>query len=136
MRLVAKKPDNRYIRYYTVGSAARELAPERLQQSKTAAKPRRAKRVTLYVDPVAVLGIATAVFMTVCMTIGLVQLGEARAQRAVMSNYVQQLNGTNAQLITQYHDSIDLQQIEASAKMMGMVPAEQVEHIAVSLSAD
>ena len=130
---MAKKTESRYIRYYTVGSAARELAPRVPEQPKTAPKPRKAKRITLYIDPVAILGIATAVFMAICLIIGLVELSNARAQQTAMAEYVLQLNITNAELTTKYYDNIDLEQIESSAKSMGMVPADQVEHITIEV---
>ena len=54
---MAKKSDVRYIRYYTVGSAARELSPPVPQQPKPVVKPRKAKKIVLFIDPVAILGI-------------------------------------------------------------------------------
>lgn len=128
---MANKSEVQYVRYYTVGSAARELAPELPQRPKPAPKPKKAKRVVLYVDPVAILGVITAVFLLVCMLVGLVQLNQVRARQENMSRYVQQLIQENETLRTQYEAGYDLEQIEKTALALGMVPAEQVTHIAV-----
>lgn len=133
---MARKPDNRYIRYYTVGSAARELAPQAPVHPQPTPKPRKAKRITFYIDPVAILGIVTAVFMMICLLVGLVKLQEARAQQTVMADYVHTLTTQNAELTTQFHDKLDLQQIESAALELGMVPAEQVSQVCIQVSAD
>ena len=133
---MANKPDNRYVRYYTAGSAARKLAPQVQEFPAKAPKSRKAKRITVYVDPVAILGIVTAVFMMICLAIGLVELNHARTQQAVMTDYVRQLTVTNGELNTKYYSNIDLEQIRESAMTLGMVPAEQVTHIALDLGAN
>ena len=128
---MAQQAQVQYIRYYTAGSAARELAPEIRQQPKAAPRPRKAKRAVLYIDPVAILGIATAVFMLVCMLVGLVQLNETYRQRDELSGQVQQLIEKNESLRTQYNEGYDLEQIEKTALALGMVPAEQVAHVSI-----
>ena len=103
---MAGKPDNRYIRYYTVGSAARELAPQAPARPQPTPKPRKVKRITVYIDPVAILGIVTAVFMMICLLVGLVELQEARTQQAVMAEHVRSLTIQNADLTTQFYDKL------------------------------
>ena len=128
---MAPQSQVQYIRYYTAGSAARKLAPEIQQHPKAAPRPKKAKRVVLYIDPVAILGIVTAVFMLVCMLVGLVQLNETYRQRDELSGQVQQLIQKNESLRTQYNEGYDLEQIEKTALALGMVPAEQVAHVSI-----
>ena len=126
---MAKKSDVRYIRYYTVGSAARELSAPVPQQPRPAAKPRKAKKIVLYIDPVAILGMVTAVIMMVCMLAGMARLNEVRAQQNVVQGQIQRLVEENRTLEATYADSYDLADVEKTALALGMVPVEQVEHI-------
>lgn len=126
---MAKKSDVQYIRYYTVGSAARKLAPQVTEQPKAAPKPRKAKRVLVFIDPVAILGIVTAVIMLTCMLVGMVQLNEVWTRQAAVENQVQRLIRENETLQETYEAGYDLANIEKTALALGMVPAEQVEHI-------
>lgn len=126
---MAKKSDVRYIRYYTVGSAARELSAPVPQQPRPAAKPRKVKKIVLYIDPVAILGMVTAVIMMVCMLAGMARLNEVRAQQNVVQGQIQRLVEENRTLEATYADSYDLADVEKTALALGMVPVEQVEHI-------
>lgn len=126
---MAQKDQVKYIRYYTAGSAARELAPEQPRKVRSAPIPRKAKKIVLHIDPVAVLGLMTAVFLLVCMIVGMVQLQETRAQKAEMTRYVQQLVEENQSLRTQYAQGYDLEEVQKTAIALGMIPAEQVTHV-------
>ena len=126
---MAQKDQVKYIRYYTVGSAARELAPERPQKHRTAPIPRKVKKLVLHIDPVAIFGIMTAVFLLVCMIVGMVQLQQTRAEKAEMNRYVQQLVEENQALRTQYAQGYDLEEVQKTAIALGMIPADQVAHV-------
>ena len=126
---MAQKDQVKYIRYYTAGSAARELAPEQPRKVRSAPIPHKAKKIVLHIDPVAVLGLMTAVFLLVCMIVGMVQLQETRAQKAEMTRYVQQLVEENQSLRTQYAQGYDLEEVQKTAIALGMIPAEQVTHV-------
>ncbi len=133
---MAAKPENRYIRYYTVGSAARKLAPQVTEFPQPKPKVRQARRVRLYIDPVAAFALLTAVFMTVCLVVGVVQFNQARAEQKLMSRYVHVLAATNEELSGKFNEKLDLEKIKTAAINMGMVPASQVTHITIDISAD
>ena len=126
---MAKKSDVRYIRYYTVGSAARELSPPAPQQPKPAVRPRKAKKIVLYIDPVAILGMVTAVVLMICMLSGLARLNDLRIRHNVVQGQIQRLVEENRTLEATYAASYTLDDIEKTALALGMVPAEQVAHI-------
>ncbi len=126
---MAAKSEVKYIRYYTAGSAAREIAPLVPQRTQPVPKVRKARKILIYIDPVAIVGVVTAVFMMICMAIGLVRLNTLQAQAAAMNDYVLQLEMENADMDRQYHESYNLADIEQTAIALGMVPAQQVTHI-------
>ena len=115
-----------YIRFDTVGSAARKPAP--VVSVKKAVQPRvRKKRASVIcIDPVAVLGIAVAVLMLLTMTVGIVNFANARQEAQHMEQYVQHLAEENAQLRSQYENGYDLEEVEKAALALGMVPKDQV----------
>lgn len=133
---MAAKIENRYIRYYTVGTAARKLKPQVTEFPEFIPKVRKASRVRYLVDPVTVFAVFTAVFMSVCLTIGLVQFVQVRAQQQAMAQYVRQLTVINTELTQEFEAKLDLEKIETKAKNLGMIPADQVEHIHVVIPAD
>lgn len=133
---MAAKTENRYIRYYTAGSAARKLAPQVTEFPQAKPKARKVAHIRYWIDPVTVFAIGTAVFMSVCLVIGLVRFSHIRAEQKAMSEYVHYLTAVNQDLTEQFESKLDLEKIETKAKNLGMIPAEQVEHISVSLPAD
>ncbi len=133
---MAAKTENRYIRYYTVGSAARKLNPQVIDLPQITPKVRKVSRIRYLVDPVTAFAVGTAVFMSVCLTVGLVQFSQVRAEQQTMSRYVLQLTAANAELTREFEANLDLEKIETKAKNLGMIPADQVEHIHVALPAD
>ena len=66
------KKDNRYIQFYTDGSAARQLEPK-VQPKKKLQQPRRKhqKKIVLHVDLLAVTGILVACVMLIMMLSGM-----------------------------------------------------------------
>ena len=62
---MARQPDVQYIRFYTDGSAARKVeVAGPVRNSALPQKPRKKKKIVLYVDPLAILGIFTAVILS------------------------------------------------------------------------
>ena len=130
---MAQRTDIRYIQYYTDGSAARKLAPVAPLKTIQLPKIKKQKRITLHIDPVAVLSIGMAIVMTVLMIVGTVQLNNARAEMQKMSEYVDTLREEHVQLQQDFTEGYDLEQVERTARALGLVPIEQVEHIRVAL---
>ena len=130
---MAQRTDIRYIQFYTDGSAARKIAPVAPLKTIKLPKARKQKRITVHLDPVAVLSIGMAMVMTVLIAVGMVQLNNARAEMQSMSAYVDTLRQENAQLQQSFADGYDLEQIEQTALALGLVPVEQVKHVSVTL---
>ena len=134
---MAYRAEIQYVQFYVDGSAARKLDPvapakEHKQQRTTAA--RRPKRKNLYIDPVAILGIAVAAVMLVMMLVGVHQLKAAQAEQAAMDYCVGQLKLNNHDLQAKFRENINLADIEQKAIALGMVPASQVNVTTIILS--
>lgn len=131
---MARKAEVRYVNFYTAGSAAYKYDPPLPQQHKEVkqARPRRQKKILIYVDPVATVGICLAVVMLIMMIVGLFQLGAAQKQANQMQAYVAQLEQRNAQLDAQYRAGYDLEEIRQIATAMGMIPMEQAQQVQIS----
>lgn len=132
---MARKAEVRYINFYSAGSSAYKLdvmpAPE--QEFKPVPKQRKAKKILLRVDPIAVAGVFLAFVMMIMMVVGLLQLGSAKRQAAQMQNYVLQLEAENRVLDAQYRASFDPEEIRQIATQMGMVPVEQAQQIQITV---
>ncbi len=132
---MARQIDVQYIRFYTDGSAARQIAPKQPAKPKTAApKTQKIKRRVVRVDPLAVGGIVLAGVMLVMMLIGCVQLYQVQQESAQMQAYVEYLAQENARLAEEYEAGYDLSEIERSALALGMIPAEQAQTIYLQIS--
>ncbi len=123
-----------YIRFDTVGSAARKAAPVTSVKKAILPKPRKQKRRVVYVDPVATLGILVAVCMLIMMTVGIVEFLSVRQEAIWMEQYVAQLSSRNEDLSQTYESGYDLESIEKSALALGMVPKDQVETIHIQVT--
>jgi cell division protein FtsL len=119
--------------FYTDGSTARkyELTQPRWEQEPElpAAQPKRKPRQVLRVDPLALVSIAVSLAMIVVMVLGAVRFVEIREQERELAAYVQSLTTENRELKTTYRNGYDLERIREEAMVLGMVPAEQAEHI-------
>lgn len=133
---MARKTQVQYINFYTAGSAAIAYEPAHTPKKQEAKlpRPRRQKRIRVCVDPMAVLGICVAVVMLVMMTAGLVRLNTAQTQASQMAGYVERLNTENAQLRATYEAGYDSDEIYQIATAMGMVPADQAQHVTIQVN--
>ena len=132
---MARKTTERYVRYYTFGSAAAKLD----RDARRATLPKYhdpAKRKPLAVDPVSMLGSAVAVLLAILMVVGMIQVSftakavrEAETQVAVLEQEQKMLRET-------YEGSYDLDQIRVSAESMGMIPAEEAARVGVKVPAE
>ena len=125
-----QKPKIQYVgQFYIHGSEARQLE---LQEKKKHAKSKlpleRLRKVeVIYLDPVAIFGIVTALVLLAVMTVGVLQIRSDWQDYQTMSNYVSRLNSENAELKADYRSQYDLEDIRVKAEALGMVPKSQLE---------
>ena len=129
---MAYKPEIQYVgQFYVYGSEAKQLAAqEQAKKAKTRLPLAKLEKIEqVYVDPMAIVGIAVAVVMLVAMVVGFLHIREAWAEYHVMNEYVAELKYQCAEKEAQYrsHEEFDLAAIEEKALAMGMVPADQVQ---------
>ncbi len=132
---MAQRLDVQYVRFYTDGSAARKVAPVVPLQTVKIPKVKKAKKIVLRIDPVAIAGILTAAIMLVLMVVGVTQLKAEQQQLQAMHTYVEDLRAENELLEHTFRQNCDLEQIERTAVAFGFVPKEQVKHISVRVEA-
>lgn len=135
---MARKMEIRYVNLYTVGSAAYQLDPEPVRKKKEVTLPeprqrKKAEKLELKVDLVALLGICMAVMLLITMTVGLFQLGNAREEAQQMQDYVNALTARNEELSKTYAEGYDPDEIYEIAIAMGLVPADQVQHVPLQI---
>ena len=125
-----QKPKIQYVgQFYIHGSEARQLE---LQEKKKHAKSKlpleRLRKVeVIYLDPVAIFGIVTALVLLAVMTVGVLQIRDDWKDYQTMSNYVSRLSSENAELKADYRSQYDLEDIRVKAEALGMVPKSQLE---------
>ena len=127
---MSQKPKIQYVgQFYIHGSEARQLE---LQEKKKQAKSklpleRLRKMEVIYLDPVAIFGIVTALVMLTVMVLGVLQIRDDWEDYRAMSNYVSRLNSENAELRADYRSRYDLEDIRVKAQALGMVPKSELE---------
>ena len=129
---MARKPDIQYVRYYTDGSAARQLEVYSPRKNKTSVpRPRKHKGYVFYVDPLAVGGILLSLVMLIAMLVSSVKLTVARQQLSDTKAYVTTLTQGNEQLQKTYDEGYDLEEVEKSALALGMIPVSEAPTITI-----
>ena len=127
-----------YVRYYTAGSAACQLAPRPEKHPRRTRTPRAeaapAPRPKLIIHPFALTGTVIALVLAVCVGFGFWQVNKVSRQHAAMEQYVAMLLEQNADLQTQYTDGYDLEDVKLTAEGLGLVPVEQVPHIKAAVT--
>ena len=132
-----QKPKIQYVgQFYVHGSEARQLQlQEEKRQAKTKLPLVKIQAIEkIYVDPVALAGIAVAVMMLVTMVLGAVQLKRDWDQYERVSSYVSELKRENARKNHAYRLSYDLADIETKALAMGLVPRSDLQTMAVNVT--
>ena len=131
---MAHKPEIQYVgQFYIHGSEARELArKEQEKHARTTLPFARVQQIEkVYVDPVALMGIAVAVIMLVVMLIGAWNIHQAGQENQAIASYLGELRKTNTELDHNYRSGFDLKDIEAKAIAMGMIPKAQANVVDV-----
>jgi hypothetical protein len=130
---MAKKPDVQYICYQTEGSAARKLEFLR-PRPKTRLPGLKKKKVTVIrLNPLAAIGTLMSAVLLILMIVSCFQISGLQEDTAAMHRYVNDLRAENNRLKDVYESNIDLDEIERQAIALGMIPAEEAQHITVSL---
>ena len=132
---MALQPDIQYVPIcYVDGSTARKLE-QPVYMAPAAPQPhhRKAKRIVVAIDPVAIFGLLVAMVMLVCMVSGFVEYSAVQAQNRQMTDYVTSLELEKAQLEQTYRDGYDLDEIRDFAEANGMVPAEDAPQIQIEV---
>ena len=127
---MSQKPKIQYVgQFYIHGSEARQLElQEKKKQAKSNLPLERLRKIeVVYLDPVAIFGIVTALVMLTVMILGVLQIRDDWEEYRVMSNYVSRLNSENAQLQADYRSQYDLEDIRVKAQALGMVPKSELE---------
>ncbi len=131
---MALKPDIMYVSYYTAGSAAYNIEPKpEKPKARPVHKPRRARKIVIAVDPVAVCGILVAICMFFTLISGVQEYRESSQQAQQMQSYVEQLENENAALQHSYENSYDADTVYELATAIGMVPKSEVEHVQIQV---
>ena len=123
-----QKPVIQYVgQFYVYGS---EVQARKKKEHKPVLPkaPRTGVQHCVYVDPVAVCGIAVAVLMLVVLAVGAFQLRAAMQQYNAQSEQLSAIKRENARLEHLYRTSLDVEAVQAQAEKLGMVPAEELEH--------
>ena len=130
---MARQADVQYVRFFTEGSAAPQVAPQIREDPYYVPRVRRRKKKLVYVDPVAVFGILVSLALAVSMLIGVHHLQRAQMETQQMEQYVSGLEQENIKLTDEYHHGYNLQAVEKTAKAMGMVPADELPKVPVKM---
>ena len=127
---MSQKPKIQYVgQFYIHGSEARQLElQEKKKQAKSKLPLERLRKVeVVYLDPVAIFGIVTALVMLAVMILGVLQIRDDWQDYRTTSNYVSRLNSENAELQADYRSKYDLEDIRVKAQALGMVPRSELE---------
>ena len=131
---MASRNDIQYVRFYTDGSAARKIEPSFTEFGKVfQTKAKKKKRVLVFVDPVALLGIAVAVCMLICMGVGIARNKAAQQQTAQLQQYVQQLTQEKDAVMEEYTSGYDLQTVKQTALALGMIPRDEAQRVTLEV---
>ena len=132
---MARQTEVRYISYYMVGSAACQVEPFDYRKKEVKLpKQRKKKKIVLYVDPMAVLGIVVAFTMFVLMIAGIVRLSILTNDAQRMGEYAATLQVQNDALRQTYEAGFDLEEIRQIAEARGMVSMDQAQHVQIHVS--
>lgn len=127
---MSQKPKIQYVgQFYIHGSEARQLElQEKKKQAKSKLPLERLRKIeVVYLDPVAIFGIVTALVMLTVMILGVLQIRQDWQDYRTMSTYVSRLNSKHAELQADYRSQYDLEDIRVKAQALGMVPKTELE---------
>ena len=133
---MAPKREDRYIRFYTEGTAAYKIEKAEAEQPQPKTSLPKPRKRTVYVFPVDLAAIGTVVLCVVMLVLMLNAVGQLDAERAklqTMTDYLYDLQSSNTLLEAEYESQIDLQAVQERALALGMIPIEQAQHITIQV---
>ena len=123
-----QKPVIQYVgQFYVYGSEV-QARKKKEKKSLLPRAPRAEVQHCVYVDPVAVCGIAVALLMLVVLAVGAFQLRAAMQQYNAQSAQLSAIKRENARLEHLYRTSLDLEATPAHEDKPRTVPAAQLDH--------
>ena len=132
-----QKPVIQYVgQFYVYGSEVK--APKKKKEEKKhvlPSPPKPAKEHCVYIDPVAVCGIALAVLLMVSLVLGAIQLKEAMDDYNAESEVLTSIQRQNAVLEHKYRTSLNLESVQTQAEKLGLVAEAEAEHRSVYVNA-
>lgn len=133
---MAREAEIRYINCYISGSAAYQVESTPLPKKNKVQlpKPKRRKKLVLYIDPVAILGIFVACVMFILMIAGAARLSTVQKEAMQMERYAATLQAQNQQLRDTYEAGFDLEEIRQIAQARGMVEADRAQQVQIQLN--
>ncbi|MBR7178893.1 MAG: hypothetical protein IKD27_05200 [Oscillospiraceae bacterium] len=130
---MARKFNDRYVRFYTAGSAAAKVEPVERRASLPEYQKTESKRKPIPFDPFAFAGSAMAIFLAVLMLVGLFQVAAVTAEIHELETQLMTLEMEEAVLAERYESGYDLDEVRIAAESMGMIPMEEATHIQVDV---
>ena len=130
---MANNRADRYIRFYTEGTAAYKMEVEQPKAKTSLPKSRKRTVYVFPVDPVAIGAVVLCVVMLVMMFNAVSLLEAERAKLQEMTDYLYELESENVVLEAQYESQIDLEAVEERALALGMIPIEEARHITIQI---
>lgn len=131
---MAPRPDIQYVQFYTVGTAARKLSAPSQYIPGIRPRTKAKKKTAVKVYPVETLAILTALALLVTILIGAFSYKKAADEYQTMCRYVTDLENQRRSLADQYEKNFDENTILQTATSTGMVKADQVRQIYISVS--
>ena len=131
---MARKYNDRYVRFYTYGSTAVKVEDPR----RTASLPKEQKaqkRKPIPFDPFAFAGNVVAIFMAILMIVGFIQVAATNAKVQELETQLMVLEQQEQMLLEKYYGSFDLDEVRVAAESMGMIPAEEATHVQIRVPA-
>lgn len=132
---MARRNNERYVRYYTFGSTAAKLDKAERKAALPEYKTNK-KREPIAVDPVSLLGNAVAIVLALLMLVGMLQVAGTTAQVRELQTQVTALEMEQQMLREQYASGYDLEEVRVAAESMGMVPADEAVRVSVKVPAE
>ena len=136
---MARKADIQYVHhYYTAGTAPKKVAVKAERKKKPLplfeplmmAEPDQ--KIVVKIDPLSVAATLVAAVLVVMMVVSLFQYSAAYQRNVELQEYVYTLSDENIRLEQKYRSGFDLNEIEAQALALGMIPMEEAQTITVS----